>query len=337
MKNAMRVVDSNFDRMQARRGLTAKNQSQLTKLIPILQMGSKKGPDDATVQMKMEARIAALKELKANLNKIVVRLSDLYSLDEQTRLKRLTAARKKIKAIIEDRPPIGVSKALRAALNELTSLREGVFVGAAVTKKSLAILSCTNAVTEVQSAIDSTRVKLQAHKQEVEGGSSDPLFQNGDEIEQILEQTKKEGKALPVIKDKAFAIARVPIVVIPSKGFLNTEALSQSGFKADSVGGYAVIHNQLVLGINPKELIKLNKGQREQGKEIPREKWLEAADRVKKLIERQQKIKLTFVVDRPYGGGGGAWFWLMPEREASLLKNAFPGRAINVKQWGFAF
>jgi hypothetical protein len=115
------------------------------------------------------------------------------------------------------------------------------------------------------------------------------------------------------------------------------EQLKQSGFKADTVGGYALLHNQLVLGINPQELLKLNKGQREEGKEIPRAQWLGGAERVKKMIEKQMKVKLTFVDEKPYGGAGGAWFWLMPEREAAMLKNAFPGKAIHVQKWGFAF
>lgn len=337
MKNPMRVADSNFDRFQARQGLTAKNQSQLTKLIPILQTGSKKGPDDAAVQAKMEARVKALTELKANLNKIVVRLASLHSLDEATRLSKLTVARKRVIAILGDKPPVGVSKHLKACVNELTSLREGVAIGTATTKKSLAIFSCTEAVAHVESLIGVTKTKLVAHKRAVAGIAPDPLFQPGDEIEQILQQTSQEGKALPSVKGKAFAVARVPVVVIPAKGVLDVALLKRDGFKVDQISDYALIHNQLVLGINPQELIKLNKGQREEGKEIPRSKWLEAATKVKAIIEKQLKIKLAIVDEKPYGAAGGAWFWLIPIREISLLKNAFPGKAVHVKSWGFAF
>lgn len=337
MKNPTRVADSNFDRFQARQGLTAKNQSQLTKLIPILQTGSKKGPDDATIQMKMEARVHALTELKANLNKIVVRLASLHSLDEATRLSKLTTARKRVVAILDEGAPVGVSKHLKACLNELTSLREGVAIGTATTKKQLAIFSCTEAVTHVEQLIGTTKTKLAAHNRTVAGIADDPLFQPGDEIENILEQTSKEGKALPSVKGKAFAIARVPVVVIPAKGFLDVDALKRGGFKVDRISDYALIHNQLVLGINPQELIKLNKGQREQGKEIPRSQWLAAATKVKAIIEKQLKVKLAIVDEKPYGAAGGAWFWLMPDREIVLLKNAFPGKAVHVKSWGFAF
>lgn len=337
MKNAMRVADSNFDRIQARNGLTAKNQSQLNKLIPILQIGAKKGPDDATIQMKMEARIAALKKLKASLDKVVVRLTNVRLAESEERVKMLSRARKSVEAIIEARPPVGVSRHLRACMNELVSLREASFIGASITKKEASLFACTSAIAHVEELINESKKKLQAHKQAVEGAEADPLFQPDSEIENILLQVRKEGKALPTIKDKAFAIARVPIVIIPAKGFLNVEALKQSGFKADTVGGYALLHNQLVLGINPNEMLKLNKGQREQGKEIPRAQWASGAERVKKLIEKQMKIKLTFVDEKPHGGQGGAWFWLMPEREAALLKNAFPGKSIHVKSWGFAF
>src|ERR1700692_4831233 len=136
----MRVADSNFDRLQARSGLTAKNQSQMEKIISALQIGSKAGPDDAQILMKAEKRVTALKELRAQLATATVAVSQLYVVSKPKQLQRLTAALKAVKTIAESKPPVGVQTHLRAALNELTSLREGVYVGAATSKRALSII-----------------------------------------------------------------------------------------------------------------------------------------------------------------------------------------------------
>lgn len=71
MENNQRVVDSCFDRMQARNGLTAKNQSQLGKLIPMLQLGAKNSKDG-------EAGLASLSDRMSSLRALIDRSREAF-------------------------------------------------------------------------------------------------------------------------------------------------------------------------------------------------------------------------------------------------------------------
>lgn len=337
VKNVQRIADSNFDRLQAKRGLTAKNQSQMTKLLPMLQVGSKAGPDEAQALAKMEARVAALKELRATLYKATVSVSKLHVVDKEQQLKKLTSARKKVVAIAASKPPVGVSKALRACVNELTSLREGVFVGTATSKKTLAIIACSNAVEHVDGLIAKTQERIAAHKSETVAASGDPVFQ--DEVVKVIQRTAEDAHKLASLKDKSFVVSRVPVVAV-AKTMLDANKLKAKGFKAEDIGGYPVVHNQLVIGIN-KVMIGLKKSdvddQGKSTKPIGPEKWLGAAEQVLAMIRKQTKIKYQLVDTRPYGHAGGAWFWAMPERDLNAFASAFPGKAVQLRNWGFAF
>src|SRR5579862_7357306 len=147
--NMMRVADSNFDRLQARNATGAKNLSQMDRIIDSMTMG---GTPDISEEAKLEAvaaRVKALTEVRAKLLRLTIVMSKLYTAPKPEQLKKLTAARKAVQQIIDDKPPVGVSKPLRACVNELTSLREGVFIGAASDKRSLTLLAVQATIEHV--------------------------------------------------------------------------------------------------------------------------------------------------------------------------------------------
>jgi hypothetical protein len=337
MKNLVRIADSNFDRLQARQGLTAKNGSQMDKIVASLQMGSKAGPDDAQVLAKAERRVEGLKMLKAQLTDATVQVSKLYVASKPKQLQRLTAALKAVTEIANSKPPVGVKKHLKAAINELTSLREGVFTGAATSKKALSLISCTDAITHVGTLLEAAQHAYDSKK--VTAGPDDQLWT--DNIAEVIHQTNEESKKLQSLKDKDWVISRVPVIAVAkasnkaATGYLSVEALKRAGLKAESLGGYPVLHNQLVIGINPR-VFGLSEKERASGKSIPREDWFRVADEVRKLIQKQTKQKLSFVDEKAYGAAGGAWFWVMPEREIDMFASAFPGKAVKLMNWGLA-
>jgi hypothetical protein len=332
MKNQQRVVDSNFDRLQARNGTSAKNQSQMVKLLPQLSLSGKKGPDEAQILAKMEKRAQALAELQTTLSKATLSVSKLYVAEKPQQLKKLTAALKTVKTILENKPPLGVSKALKACVNELTSLREGVYLGTATDKKTLSIIACQDATKVVASLIESNAKSIERAKTEALG-SEEADEQMYDEALKVLQQTQKESHNLNKIKEHGWAVARVPVIPI-AKFNLSVEKLRTLGFKADSVGGYPVIHNQLVIGIS-KNMLDIKESQK--GKSTDPAKFRAVADQLRKELSKHQKVKLHFVDERAYGATGGAWFWVMPEQQLNLLASAFPGKRIVMQRWGFAF
>jgi len=328
MKNLQRVADNNFDRFQARSGLTTKNQSQMTKLIPILQLGSKNGPTEEQAKANLEKRIHTLKSLRTALIKANLKVADLYLADTDTQLTRLTSARKSMQKIAEEKLPIGVSSHIKACLNELTCLREGVFMGTATTKKSLAIIAGANAVARVDELLKNTRTKLLAKTQVA--ASEDQYL---SEVEKVLEKTQKESKNISDLHKRSFVITRVPVIPI-ARGPINIQRLNSSGIKTDTIGGYPVLHNQMVIGVN-KSFLNLKES--EEYKSLDPERVREAAQKILDSISKSTKQKLHFVDSRPYGAQGGAWFWVMPDRQLNMFAKSLPGNSLRLTSWGFAF
>ncbi len=329
MKNLMRVADTNFDKLQAKRGLTSKNGSQMEKLVSALQMGSKAGPDDAQLLVKMESRVAALSSLKKQLQKATLAVSELYLDDKPKQLKKLTASLRLVKELAENKPPVGVKKHLQACLNELTSLREGVFIGAA-SKKALTIVSCSQAVNEVDALLSSAKAKVSAAKTKV-GPTDVDLY--SDDIEKVIKQNADEAKNLDSLTNRPFVVARVPMIPISSAG-LSSEQLKRTGFKVETISNYVVMHSQLVVGIN-KSMLDLKRTK--EGGSIDPKKWKDSALKIVKLLERELKTKMYLVDDKPYGYKGGAWFWVMTEKDLRSFASCFPGKHVKLERFGFAF
>lgn len=324
-----RVADNMFDRIQIRNGVGAKAQSQMDRVVSALQSSGKPLEDDASIATRLEARVAKLATLQEELKKIHGSLSELYVLEPPRQLKRITSSMRKIEAMIANKPPVGVSKFLKVTMNELTSLREGVYIGAATKKKSLVVLSVGQAVTalaEMQNTSAARKEKITAA-----GKNDDGLYT--DDALRVIKDSEHESKKLDGIHKKDFVVCRVPVIPV-AKSFLTADALKRKGFKVENLGGYAVMHNQIVIGVS-KVMLEMKDG--ENSKIIKPERFLAAAEQVRKMLSKQLGRKLVFVSESPYGAQGGAWFWVMGENELNLFASAFPGKRVQMTRWGFAF
>ena len=333
----MLIADTNFDRVQARNGLTAKNQSQMSKIIPMLQIGSKKNPEPEVVLKKQEQRVKELEELADGFHEATRRLfhmfeaSSPHQLIARTRqLKRLTDALKFINEAKANKLPHGTTKAARACINELTSLREACFLDELTPE--LIDLSSTQAFEVlVRQLLDQARIVLSKCGTEPEDSGRDPVF--GTEVAAIIADTASRS-VLPDLREKPYTICRVPVVAVGKSG-ISMEILKNRGFPVISLCGYPALNNQLILGINPKEL-ELTDKEKAEGLSIPRSRWFEVADRVRIQIRKETKQRIAFVDERPYGFAGGAWFWLMLEDQLQDFTSAFPGKSLQLRNWGFA-
>ena len=330
----MRVVDSNFDRMQARRGLTAKNQSQMSKIIPMLQIGSKATPDDQQIIDSLEKRAQALTELRDVLQTAFKKLWTAHKVSRERQMKRLTVA---LLAVDEQRKLHkiqGTAKFLRAASNELTGTREALYVdGVDVDPENL--ISCKTLIQKLGDLADQSRKKaIEAdHIRDSDSPetSRDPVF--AADVADVIKLTNEQAQALPSVEDKPFVVARIPIIPV-AKNVLSVERLRAHGFAVASLGGYPVINNQLVIGVNAKQ-IEISDKERQSGAAIPRQRWLTVAQSVIDRICKETKARLTFVDEKPHGHAGAAWFWIMPESELDEFAASFPGQSLQLRSWGF--
>jgi hypothetical protein len=329
-KNEMRVVDSTFDRMQARRGLTAKNASQMSKLIPMLQTASKSGPDDTQKIVHLEDRIVALNVLHRTFVEATRRLATAHKVSRERQLKRFTEALNFIKEVRADGVPLGTSKALRACANEYTSLREIAFINE-LDESTLDLSATTALPLLLDKLVLRARTQLQQlHDRQANGGEDiDPLFSQSmeDTIARMRDVTE------PKIDGQDFVVIQTSVIPV-TKGGISFDVLKSRGFDVANLAGYAVLENQTVLGINPRQ-ISLTAKERESGASLPRERWQEVAERVRKAICKETRQRYAFVFDRAHGHAGGAWFWLMTEAELQNFAYAFPGRSLQLLSWGF--
>lgn len=257
--------------------------------------------------------------------------------------------------------PSGLKTPLQIMGNEAQSLLEGLRANLV----SASDMTLTTHVDVLKAAADITakaKTKLESN------GAVDHSL----EWEQTINQNSKFKNSLPKITN-GFGFARVPVAMsfVPNAknkhsqvGYLNLEILNSAGFKAKMVSGYAIIYNQLVIGIDPrntktKEKVfspKLNrdtevfvpkkvldhkvvfKGDDGNVKNVKRDmKPHDSALEYTKLLEKKTGEQWEFVSEKGYGHQGVTYFWLMTARDLNRFSKAFPGKHVGMKEWGFAF
>lgn len=325
-KNEVRIADSNFDRAQAYRGLTMKNQSQMSKLIPMLQVGAKKTQSDEEILDTLSARLETLLDAQLEFRENTRKLRTMARVDIPRQMKRLTDGLEFVREL-RARKINGLSKSLRILINELTSLREAVYhrevEGEDVTLSQLDFVEA-----EFQRLVKSTNTRITEHAAEVAGMPvGDRLF--SDSIVQVIaENTNLEA---PTLEGKPFTVGRMPVIPVPVTS-LSIGVLQSKGFDVTLLGDYPIMKSQLVLGIAKEQLGLTDK---EKLQPVPRSRFVAAAQDILAILKRETKQNLTLVTDKPHGHKGATWFWLMTDSELQNFMEAFPGRSLQLRAWGF--
>jgi hypothetical protein len=294
-QNVVRVSDNLFDRIQAGNGLTAKNQSQMSK-ITIL-------PDVAEEPVSREPYIEALKDFHARIAALLINLTDLGELSNRGRVVRLTTSLELLAKARKKKVPYGLGKFVRAAVNELVSLREAATIGDL--KDDQIDLRSTKAIlTQIEVLLVKEAELANA------GSETDEVFE-GD-VEGVLALANAQ-TTLPPLDGNVFVLARVPVVPVPATGFLATKKVKALGFDAQDAGGYAILSNQIVIGVSPK-----------------------SAKDIHIALEQFSAERLVLVDSRGHGKNGVMWYWVLREEDLARFSQAFSGGALKLQSWGLA-
>jgi hypothetical protein len=294
-QNVVRVSDNLFDRIQAGNGLTAKNQSQMSK-ITIL-------PDVAEEPVSREPYIEALKDFHARIAALLMNLTDLGELSNRGRVVRLTTSLELLAKARKKKVPYGLGKFVRAAVNELVSLREAATIGDL--KDDQIDLRSTKAIlTQIEVLLVKEAELANA------GSETDEVFE-GD-VEGVLALANAQ-TTLPPLDGNVFVLARVPVVPVPATGFLATKKVKALGFDAQDAGGYAILSNQIVIGVSPK-----------------------SAKDIHIALEQFSAERLVLVDSRGHGKNGVMWYWVLREEDLARFSQAFSGGALKLQSWGLA-
>lgn len=295
--NIVRVADSLFDRIQARNGLTAKNQSQMAKITILQDAPEEEAPS-------REPYVKSLQEFRARVKHAIVDMGSLAGTNNQTyRIRQLTDMLDFLAKERRNKVPYGLGKFVRAAVNELVSLREAATLGD-LTEEQVDLHS-TNAIL---TQIDVLLKKEEQLKKDAE--VEDDVFE-GD-VEGVLTLASAQ-TTLPELGDSPFVIARVPVVPVPLTGVLATKRVVALGFDAKDAGGYAVMANQVLIGVSPK-----------------------SPSDIHLALEQFRSERLVLVDSRPQGKKGILWFWVMRESDLIRFSKAFSGNSLKLQSWGLA-
>lgn len=293
--NIVRVADSLFDRIQATNGLTAKNQSQMSK-ITIL-------PDVAEEPVSREPYIEALKDFHARIAGLLLDLQALNGASNVVRIVHLNTALTSLANARKNKVPFGLGKFVRAAVNELVSLREAATLGD-LTDEQIDLHS----TGEILMQIEVLLVKEMILESATSG--TDEVFE-GD-VEGVLALANAQ-TTLPPLNGNVFVLARVPVVPVPATGFLATKKVKALGFDATDAGGYAIMSNQIVIGVSPK-----------------------SASDIHIALEQFRAERLVLVDSRGHGKNGVLWYWAMMADDLAQFSQAFSGGALKLQSWGLA-
>jgi len=201
------------------------------------------------MKAKTEARVQELTTLIAKLQRVEAYLAELYTLEKPKQLKRLAAAHNGLKALYQQKLPVGAKKHIEACLNEVISLREGVYASnSRLDRQTLALTASHQARKSLQALAESAEHRLE--KVVADSSSELDLEDFYKKAADIINKNQAEAGKVESIKDKPWVLVRIPVVTDDRS--VSAERLPRLGFKSESLSGYPVIHNQLVLGVNPK-------------------------------------------------------------------------------------
>lgn len=294
-KNLVRVVDSNFDRKQARAGMTLKNQSQMSKLPTIREPEPSKS---------REGYIRTLNEFRERCAEATRRLHSMKGISLARQIKRLTIAMQFFEDERKAKVPYGTGKAVRAVLNELTSLREAAYLDE-LTDELIDLSSTLALFTTIDSLIEKSTLK------DKEEAVEEDVFEPN--LVEVLQNASAQ-TSLPKLNGQPFVLARVPVIPVAN---MSLSKLQGRDFQVTNVGGYLMIGDQVVLGISPKL-------------------GFEQANEIRLRIRKQTKQKFVFVDERPSGHKGVLWYWLMRESDLMNFSTAFQNNTLKVQSWGLA-
>lgn len=307
---------------------------------------------------KLNARLSAANEVKTKLRKVNAFLTQvaLENASKATRKAQIRAALRYVSKI--DNIPTGVKASVVMVQNDLQSLVEGLTRGDLDPKHAI-LKNCVRAIKH----IDDLSLVIQSNLKKLTAGDNE--LELSQEVKLLL-KNKEAKEKIPPFNGKAFVIARAPVAFTfankkhSSVGYLDKDVLDRLGFRSDNLGGYTILHNQLMIGIDAlavydrqvdpetntvdlkrqkvkESTIVFKKGNPTQVMKSKEVAHFDMAQNVMKLLQSKTGTKYAFMSERGVGLNGGEFFWIMPAADATLMHRAFPGGFNRIDRWGFAF
>ncbi len=188
-----------------------------------------------------------------------------------------------------------------------------------ILKVSTLISSLREVAAKKSRASEETEIDSDGHTLQELVIMQDDAIRKYQPYRELLPKTNRE-------VNKPFIIQRVPIQA-KTKPFISPADFQKAGFNSTPIDEvYAVIENQMVLGLNVRKL-------REEKKDVK-----EYRKAIIKIISAKHHTKFIELSEmRPgLGNTGFVYSWIMEEKEYDRILKATHKR-LNIVEWGFAF
>lgn len=257
--------------------------------------------------VKLQLKIKKLKELQLNISTLQKLNTELYESNLSERLEKLQIIKDQIyNSLHHNSPPKDLKKLFRNCLNEVVSVREGVFLNS-IKKKSSLTINGLNILSDIVSDLLNSIVieKPSFNEQEQESLNALNELQT---FASIIGNSKEE-----------FIISKTAIIPI-IRGLIDFQQLKQH-FEFERICGYLLLKNQSVVGFN-KNLLK------EDGEDVIK--------KILKSFSKKSGRKLQLVHDAPYFLKGKLWYWVMLENELTNLGECLSTKMVQINKWTIA-
>jgi hypothetical protein len=260
---------------------------------------------------------------------------------------------------LKNQSPTAIHSFIAKMKNEVISLKEGISASI-VSPEDMQLTQTAHALHATKAVIANTQRNITR---------LEPLLATPTPQEELIRKNAKYKSRMPDLSKKDFGFARVPVTFSfvgkkhSSVGYLDLGMLEKLGFKADMLDGYAMVYDQVVIGVTRDAIVDWQEITKEGGevervaipkivtdritkftKDLPgminkkRPKTVfDAAQEFKKLLEAKTGIRYEIVSEHSATYQGASYFWMMPHRDLDRFAKAFPGGHVKLGSWGFAF
>lgn len=221
--------------------------------------------------------------------------------------------------------PTGFKKSVTLIENEMYSIIDGINCGI---ERSQLNPESFNKVIDL---IDARLLDLKKFTDAC--GDSNEVYkvEQQKHFEDTLKRTSQELQVLKAIGNKPYAILKAPVIAVPDNAFINFEFVSKN-FKCTELGGYVVLHDQLVIGVNTKET-----------KQKPEAVLIQCIKNLERKTGNHYIVLLNRGITNHKVGSHALWYWIMECHDAENFRLSFTNlkrksiiKTIAIRDWGFA-
>jgi hypothetical protein len=172
-------------------------------------------------------------------------------------------------------------------------------------------------------------------------GPTGMKYDPGEGAKGVFEKYEHQIHVLNKDTNKAFIATRAPIVVVLSKGFPDILKLRKTGLCEDTLFGYPVLKNQVMIGFHDSYLrdfiANWSKYKKQVKDSVPVNvqldvDWNAVSDEISQIF-KEKSGKSYVKLGKAHRHGKLTWIWMIDSRELARLSQTITPSSFSVHDW----